>query len=79
MHFSLNLQEEQGHLLEIGSPYSADALQQICTLQVSAQPLQLTEHVYFLGQIPRQIPFEPAAPNGLAKRNGVLAARLSLG
>ncbi len=64
--------EEQGHLLEIGSPYSADTLQKICTLQVSTQPLQLTEHVYFLGQIPRQIPFEPAAPNGFITPNAVL-------
>lgn len=72
MHFFLNLQENKDSCWKSARAYSADALQQICTLQVSAQPLQLTEHVYFLGQIPRQIPFEPAAPNGFVKRNGVL-------
>ena len=34
-----------GQRLDIGAPFTADALQQICTLQLSQKPVQLTEHL----------------------------------
>lgn len=62
--------EQQGQKEDIGSPYTADALAQLCTLRLSAQPLQLTERLLFLGQIPRQMAFETKQPDSFTIQNG---------
>lgn len=48
----------------IGSPFSADELARRCRLQLSAEPVKLSPHITFLGQIPRVFPFEASAPIG---------------
>lgn len=62
--------EQSGQREDIGSPYSAGVLAQLCTLQLSSQPLQLTEHLLFLGQIPRQMAFENRQPDSFTVHNG---------
>ncbi|MCH3915731.1 MAG: MBL fold metallo-hydrolase [Acidaminococcaceae bacterium] len=44
--------------LDIGSPLSREKLASCCMLNLSGSPIHLTEHLVFLGQIPRIVPFE---------------------
>lgn len=46
---------------DIGAPYTAEQLQAFCTLQLTEQPVQLSDHLWFLGQIPRHFAFENKA------------------
>ena len=43
---------------DIGAPYTADALQKLCSLQLSAKPVSISENLWFLGEIPRYFSFE---------------------
>ena len=49
---------------DIGSPLSARELARSCKLQLSAQPVALTPHLTFLGEIPVTTVFEPRTPLG---------------
>lgn len=44
--------------LAIGSPFSHHDMAQRCALRLSREPVRLSEHVTFLGEIPRVMPFE---------------------
>ena len=67
-----------GQRLDIGAPFTADALQQICTLQLLQEPVQLTEHLLWLGQIPRTFAFEQHTPNSFTIQNGIAQPDLLL-
>lgn len=56
--FEAKFIEQNEQREDIGSPFTLEALQQICTLQLSKKPVQLTEHLVFLGEIPRKFAFE---------------------
>lgn len=46
---------------DIGAPYTAEQLQSLCTLHLSEHPVQISDHLWFLGQIPRHFDFENRA------------------
>ena len=43
---------------DIGAPFSTEALNAMCNLNLSEKPAQISEHIWFLGQIPRYFDFE---------------------
>ncbi len=49
---------------EIGAPMSSKALGAVCPLQLSRQPVRLSEHITFLGEIPRVTSFEEGGLGG---------------
>ncbi len=49
---------------EIGAPYTEAEAGEIFDLRLSAEPVQLTEHLWFLGEIPRTNDFENQSPVG---------------
>ncbi len=51
--------------LSIGSSVPEDVLRQRFELRLSAEPVELSEHLVFLGQIPRKNDFEGKKPIGL--------------
>ncbi|MBQ0038783.1 MAG: MBL fold metallo-hydrolase [Clostridiales bacterium] len=48
----------------IGSPLEAEELAQRFALRLTAEPVQLSEHIMWLGQVPRTVPFENRSPIG---------------
>lgn len=46
--------------MDIGIPFSMAELQEKVSMEVSKEPLWLTEHLVFLGEIPHTVDFEPA-------------------
>lgn len=49
---------------EIGSPFSKDELEVLCTLHLTRHPMKISENIWFLGEIPRINPFEAKHPIG---------------
>lgn len=49
----------------IGAPFTSNELQEKCTLRLSTKPLQLTERITFLGEIPSSNSFENRKSFGL--------------
>ena len=49
---------------EIGSPMTQQEAAQRFDLHLTAEPVQLSEHVTYLGQVPRTVPFENRSPIG---------------
>ncbi|WP_300669510.1 MBL fold metallo-hydrolase [Desulfoluna sp.] len=52
---------------EIGSSVSAEKLGEHFSVNLSAGPVQLTERLWFLGEIPRENDFEAKSPLGMLK------------
>lgn len=48
----------------IGCPFSARELAQSCNLHLSTEPVELTPHLTYLGEIPTTQVFEPRTPIG---------------
>ncbi len=57
--------------MEIGSPIGSDRLPERVILRLSEESLSVSEHVVFLGAIPRDCPFESSAPIGEVIDNGM--------
>ena len=51
--------KEDASGLYIGSPLSKDELSKKCTLNLSREPVKISEHILFLGEIPQSNDFEP--------------------
>ncbi|MEG0574344.1 MAG: MBL fold metallo-hydrolase [Erysipelotrichaceae bacterium] len=51
----------------ISSPMNLEELEQFCTLKLSKEPVKLTEHLWFLGEIPQLVDFEARTANGTHK------------
>ena len=49
---------------QIGSPMSEDELKQNANLVLTNHPIQINEHLVFLGEIPKRVPFEDRIPIG---------------
>lgn len=49
---------------EFGSPYTKQDLANRCLLDLSSEPKQIGEHIWFLGQIPQSVDFEERQPMG---------------
>jgi 7,8-dihydropterin-6-yl-methyl-4-(beta-D-ribofuranosyl)aminobenzene 5'-phosphate synthase len=60
-----------GEIPEIGSMLPAEKLALFFDLQFSRTPIQLTEHLTFLGEIERVTDFEAQTPLGTLVENGV--------
>lgn len=58
-----NYKEDENGLY-IGSPFSKDELMERCTLQLSDQPVKVSENIFFLGEIPVVHGFEARKPIG---------------
>lgn len=56
--------------LFIGSPLSKEELSKVCSLNLSKEPIQVSEHITFLGQIPILNDFEPRYSIGKSIING---------
>ena len=50
-------QDDEG--LAISSPLRQNQLEDRCTLKLSREPLRISEHLAYLGQIPQYLDFEP--------------------
>ena len=50
--------------IEIGCPLNETDIRKICSYQPSAEPVKITEHLTFLGEIPSIYAFEKRAPIG---------------
>lgn len=48
----------------IGAPMTQSEAARRFALHLTAQPVQLSEHITFLGQVPRTVPFENRSPIG---------------
>lgn len=53
-----------------GANITRGELERCCTLRLTAQPAALSEHVTFLGRIPRRFPFEPTRAMGVVEDAG---------
>lgn len=56
--------------LPIGSPLSQEELDGVCELRFSDVPIKISEHITFLGKIPRSTAFESRQPIGQRLENG---------
>lgn len=56
---------------EIGAPYTLEQAAERFDLRLSAEPVQLSEHLVFLGQIPRSNDYENQMPVGERLADGV--------
>lgn len=56
--------------LSIGAPYRSEEIAALCDYQPSTTPIQLTERLIFLGEIPRTLAFEPSYAMGERQRDG---------
>ncbi len=65
------LYSKQYSSLEIGSIVNEAALERFCTLQLSKEPVWLTDKLVFLGEIPRLNAFECKKPIGRTVRQGI--------
>lgn len=59
------LEPKKGGGVSISSPVSADDLSGSFRLQLSREPQKLSDHIWFLGEIPRHFPFENKKAVGL--------------
>jgi len=66
---ALEPKEHEGH--SIGCPLTKEELAARCTLELSAEPQQLTRSLTLLGRIPRVVPFEEPRAIGRRRGNGV--------
>ena len=55
---------------EIGAPYREEEAAKIFDLRLSSEPVQISEHLTFLGQIPRVNDYENQSPVGERMVNG---------
>lgn len=62
--------KEDDKSLFIGSPLSKEELLKVCNLNLSKEPIQVSEHITFLGQIPVLNDFEPRYSIGKSIING---------
>lgn len=60
--------------LDIGMPYSQEALAPLADLRLTRKPVRLTERLTFLGEIPRTVAFEASYAMGERFRDGVWEA-----
>jgi len=58
-------------LEDIGSPFSAEKMKNICKLKLSDVPLQISENITFLGEIPNINDFEVRRTIGACNNNGM--------
>jgi len=58
--------------LFIGSPLSAEEIETSAQVTYTKDVLQLSEHLYYLGEIPTLLPFEKRIPIGKISRDGRL-------
>ena len=56
--------------LYIGSPLSKDELSNFCKLQLSSEPMMISDHIIFLGEIPSLNDFEPRYSIGKSMIDG---------
>ena len=56
--------------MDIGSPVSEEELAKVFDLQLTREPVWLTERLVWLGEIPRTMDFEPAYSIGTVERDG---------
>lgn len=61
-------EDEEG--LYIGSPLSRSDLSRVCKLNLSKNPVQVSEHITYLGEIPVSNDFEPRSSIGKSIVNG---------
>lgn len=54
----------------IGAPYDLEQILYLADCHFTREPLQITENLFFLGQIPRVVPFEPRTVIGKRDRMG---------
>ena len=57
--------------LSIGCPFSEEELRGMFQVKLSAEPVRLTEHLWFLGEIPRENDFENQNPVAEVLEDGV--------
>lgn len=57
--------------LDIGAPYSAEEIAEHLDYRPSRTPVRLSEHLTWLGEIPRVVPFERNIGIGRYRKNGV--------
>lgn len=57
--------------LAIGMPYSAEALAERVDLRLARTPRRISEHLIFLGEIPRMLDFEASYAMGERLREGI--------
>lgn len=55
---------------EIGAPYQIDSMKALCQLKLTRKPYQVSEHIIFLGEIPRKNDFEIKTAIGQYEQNG---------
>lgn len=56
---------------EIGAPYTREQAEKLFELHLSEEPVQLSEHLWFLGAIPRTNDYENKSPVGERMVDGV--------
>lgn len=56
--------------LDIGSPYDIDEIKSFFSVDLSTGPVKISEHLTYLGQIERKLPFEPSYAIGTAMKDG---------
>ena len=54
----------------IGAPYDAEQILYLADCQLTAEPVALTENLWYLGEIPRKLDFEPRTVIGKRERMG---------
>ena len=54
----------------IGAPYDVDQILYLADCQLTAEPVAITENLWYLGEIPRKLDFEPRACIGKRDRMG---------
>lgn len=54
----------------IGAPYDLEQMLYLADCRLSKEPVRLTERLWFLGEIPRVLPFEPRTVIGQRERMG---------
>lgn len=62
--------KEDARGLYIGSPLSKEELSKVCRLKLSKEPVQISEHITYLGEIPTSNDFEPRYAIGKSIVNG---------
>lgn len=54
----------------IGAPYDVEQILYLADCQLTAEPVALTENLWYLGEIPRKLAFEPRTVIGKRERMG---------
>lgn len=63
-------EKEDENGLDIGSPLSKEELSKVCRFNLSKEPVQISEHITYLGEIPTVKDFEPRYSIGNCIVNG---------